>query len=59
MVTMQVGNKDVTDFGETNARTAKLHLCALAAVNHKQLVANLHNLCRCIMAKCGECAAAS
>ena len=59
VVAVQVRYEDVVDEREVYVATAQLHLCALAAVHHKLLVAYLYNLRTCIVACCRQCRAAA
>ncbi len=54
MVTMQMGDKNMTHFRETYPATTQLHLHALPTINHEKLVAQLYNLCGRIMTKGGQ-----
>ena len=51
---MQMGDEDVTQFGETHLTATELHLGALSTVEHQHLVTYLDDLRRGTMAKCGK-----
>ena len=59
MVTMQMGNKDCRELGESDTRAAQLHLRALPTVNHKLLTTQFYNLGRSVMMECGKRTTAS
>jgi hypothetical protein len=59
MVTMQMGNKDCRELGESDTRTAQLHLRALPTVNHKLLTTQFYYLGRSVMMECGKRTTAS
>ena len=54
VVTMNVRDKNMANLCKTYMTTAKLHLCTLAAINHKQLFSHLDNLGGREMAKGGQ-----
>ena len=55
MVAMQVGDKDMSQFGKTHPALAQLHLGALGTVEHQNLLTHLDNLRRCVMPEGGKC----
>jgi hypothetical protein len=54
VVTMQVGNEDVAQFGETHPTPAELHLCAFSTVEHEHFLTHLNHLRRGVMTKGGK-----
>ena len=59
VVAMQVRDENVPEALELQAHLAKLMLCALAAVNHKQFLAHVHHLSRREMLDSGHGTAAA
>ena len=55
MVAMQVGDEDMSQFGETHPALAQLHLCALGTIEHQNLLTHLDDLRRSIMPEGGKC----
>ena len=44
MVTMQVGNKHMAEFGKAHPALAELHLGTLCTIEHQHVLAHLHHL---------------
>jgi hypothetical protein len=58
MVTMQMGDEDMTQFGKTHMTTAQLHLRTLCTIEHEYLLPHLNDLRRGIVPERWECTAA-
>ena len=54
MVAVQMRDKDGPEPGEADVRTAQLHLCALATVDHKKFPPHLYHLRGGIVAEGGQ-----
>ena len=54
VVTVQVGNEDVTELVKRQSGTAQLDLRTFAAINHEELSPALHHLHRREMASSGQ-----
>ena len=54
MVAMHVRDKNMANLCKTHMTTAKLHLCTLAAIYHKQFLTYLYNLGGREMTKGGQ-----
>ena len=54
MVTVQMGDKDMAQFGETHPTATQLHLGAFSTINHQHLVAQFYHLRGGVMTKGGK-----
>jgi len=51
---MQMGDKHMTEVGESNPAFTQLHLSSLSTIQHQHLFSHFDHLRWCIMAKCGK-----
>ena len=59
MVAMNMRDKHMPEFAKPHLGLAQLLLCAFGAVDEKEFISHLNELCRCLVLHCWQCAAAS